>query len=470
MRAVAGAARRLPRLVDAGLVEVGDEVQSRRPPPTVAYARATGDVGRCAARSARPRSGCSPASWRRRRRRASSWRRCRSRSARTLRALVAGGPGAHRAPGGRRVAPEARAAVVPPGITLTPAQAHAVDALVAGAGGRVRQLPAAGDHRLRQDRGLPARHRRGAGGGARRAGAGAGDRADAAARRALSGPLRRGRRGAAQRAAAARAAGGLAAAAGGRGRHRARARGRRCSRRCARSAWWSSTRSTTRRSSRRRACATTARDLAVVRAQRAGAHRDPRLGDAVAGEHAQRRRAGASRACSLPERATPRPLPEVTVVDLRRHPPGPDGLLSAPLAEALGAALAAGEQSILFLNRRGFSTLAAVPRLRPRRPLPELRGVDDLPPRALAPGLSLLRAPAARARALPVVRVDATRAHGHRHRARRGDRARALPRRARGAPGSRHRRRPQRRRAAASTRSWRACTRARSTSWSGRRW
>jgi len=59
----------------------------------------------------------------------------------------------------------------------------------------------------------------------------------------------------------------------------------------------------------------------------------------------------------LPERATPRPLPTVTVVDLRRHPPGPDGLFSAPLAEALGEALAAGEQSILFLNRRGFSTL-----------------------------------------------------------------------------------------------------------------
>src|SRR5690349_18484195 len=41
-RAIPGAGGRLARLVEAGLVEVGDEVQDRRPPPTVAYARATG--------------------------------------------------------------------------------------------------------------------------------------------------------------------------------------------------------------------------------------------------------------------------------------------------------------------------------------------------------------------------------------------------------------------------------------------
>ena len=99
------------------------------------------------------------------------------------------------------------------------------------------------------------------------------------------------------------------------------------------------------------------RDLAIVRAQQAGALVDPRLGDAVAGERLQRDARDGSRRLSLPERATPRPLPAVEIVDLRRHPPGPDGLLSAPLADALGAALSAGEQSILFLNRRGFSTV-----------------------------------------------------------------------------------------------------------------
>ncbi len=62
----------------------------------------------------------------------------------------------------------------------------------------------------------------------------------------------------------------------------------------------------------------------------------------------------------LPVRANPaaakRPLPPVDIIDLRRHQVGPDGLLSPPLVMAVEQALAAGEQSILFLNRRGFST------------------------------------------------------------------------------------------------------------------
>jgi len=98
------------------------------------------------------------------------------------------------------------------------------------------------------------------------------------------------------------------------------------------------------------------RDLAVVRAQHSGALAI--LGSATPSlESAHNVARGRFVRLSLPERATPRPLPEVTIVDLRRHPPGPDGLLSAPLSEALGATLAAGEQSILFLNRRGFSTV-----------------------------------------------------------------------------------------------------------------
>ncbi|HEX3696448.1 MAG TPA: primosomal protein N' [Polyangia bacterium] len=98
------------------------------------------------------------------------------------------------------------------------------------------------------------------------------------------------------------------------------------------------------------------RDLAVVRAQRAGAVAV--LGSATPSlESYQNTLQGRFRLLTLPERATPRPLPSVEIIDLRRHPVGPDGLLSAALAEAVAANLAAREQTILFLNRRGFSTV-----------------------------------------------------------------------------------------------------------------
>ena len=98
------------------------------------------------------------------------------------------------------------------------------------------------------------------------------------------------------------------------------------------------------------------RDLAVVRAQRAGAVAI--LGSATPSlETYQNAEAGRFRLLALPERATPRPLPAVEIIDLRRHPVGPDGLLSPVLAEAVAANLAAREQTILFLNRRGFSTV-----------------------------------------------------------------------------------------------------------------
>jgi primosomal protein N' (replication factor Y) len=50
-------------------------------------------------------------------------------------------------------------------------------------------------------------------------------------------------------------------------------------------------------------------------------------------------------------------LPEVTLVDLRRMRAGPTGerLISLPLHRAVEATLAAGQQVILFLNRRGFA-------------------------------------------------------------------------------------------------------------------
>jgi primosomal protein N' (replication factor Y) len=103
-----------------------------------------------------------------------------------------------------------------------------------------------------------------------------------------------------------------------------------------------------------------ARDLAVMRASQAGAVAV--LGSATPCLETFRNvQLGRFSRLLLPVRANPaaaaRPLPPVEIIDLRRHPPGPDGLLSPPLALAVDQALLAGEQTILFLNRRGFSTL-----------------------------------------------------------------------------------------------------------------
>jgi primosomal protein N' (replication factor Y) len=102
-----------------------------------------------------------------------------------------------------------------------------------------------------------------------------------------------------------------------------------------------------------------ARDLALVRAQRAGAVAV--LGSATPSlESIQNVERGLLSHLSLPERATSRPLPEVELVDLRRGKGFrlDQGLFSPLLVSAISQALSRGEQSILFLNRRGFSPLA----------------------------------------------------------------------------------------------------------------
>ncbi|HVU52134.1 MAG TPA: primosomal protein N', partial [Polyangia bacterium] len=99
-----------------------------------------------------------------------------------------------------------------------------------------------------------------------------------------------------------------------------------------------------------------ARDIAVVRAQRAGAVAI--LGSATPSlETAHNARRGRFTLLPLPGRATARSLPSVEIVDLKRSPLGPDGVLSARLSEGIAAALAQREQVILFLNRRGFSSV-----------------------------------------------------------------------------------------------------------------
>ena len=69
---------------------------------------------------------------------------------------------------------------------------------------------------------------------------------------------------------------------------------------------------------------------------------------------------GRIRRLSLPRRVGGRPLPSVEIVDLAKekakNPRGRKLILSKPLRAAIGQALDQGGQTILFLNRRGFST------------------------------------------------------------------------------------------------------------------
>jgi len=59
----------------------------------------------------------------------------------------------------------------------------------------------------------------------------------------------------------------------------------------------------------------------------------------------------------LPRRHAEASLPAIALVDMRKERVEPRRFLSAPLVEALGRTLAAGEQSLLFLNRRGYAPL-----------------------------------------------------------------------------------------------------------------
>ncbi|KAB2884522.1 MAG: primosomal protein N' [Pseudorhodoplanes sp.] len=68
-------------------------------------------------------------------------------------------------------------------------------------------------------------------------------------------------------------------------------------------------------------------------------------------------RRGRYRRLHLPERFGGQAMPQVEVIDLTREGP-PRGHFIAPrLAEAMTAALARGEQALLFLNRRGYAPL-----------------------------------------------------------------------------------------------------------------
>ena len=99
-----------------------------------------------------------------------------------------------------------------------------------------------------------------------------------------------------------------------------------------------------------------ARDMAVLRASLAGipavlVSATPSLETVVNVARERYRRV------RLPRRHAEASLPAVSLIDMRREAVDPGRFLSPPLAAALAQTLAAGEQSLLFLNRRGYAPL-----------------------------------------------------------------------------------------------------------------
>lgn len=102
------------------------------------------------------------------------------------------------------------------------------------------------------------------------------------------------------------------------------------------------------------------RDVAIVRARAMGAV--VVLGSATPClESRYNVERGKSALLELPERIGGRPMPEVEVVDMRQEflETRKSALFSRKLLEELGAKLEAGEQAMLLLNRRGYSSSVA---------------------------------------------------------------------------------------------------------------
>jgi primosomal protein N' (replication factor Y) len=99
-----------------------------------------------------------------------------------------------------------------------------------------------------------------------------------------------------------------------------------------------------------------ARDLAVARGKIEGA--SVVLASATPSlETLRNAETGRYRWLRLSARHGTAQLPDIGLVDLRETPPESGRWLSPPLVEAMGETLARGEQTLLFLNRRGYAPL-----------------------------------------------------------------------------------------------------------------
>ena len=147
-----------------------------------------------------------------------------------------------------------------------------------------------------------------------------------------------------------------------------------------------------------------ARDTAIVRAQKESAV--VVLGSATPSlESFHNAQTGKYTYLQLPERVANRPLAQAEMVDMRevfarRKKPA---IFSDELLQAIEQTHARGEQSIILLNRRGYSSFHSVPLVRRVDQLPQLRRDAHLSSKRSHPGLPLLQS--SRARTVAVSRV-----------------------------------------------------------------
>ena len=125
---------------------------------------------------------------------------------------------------------------------------------------------------------------------------------------------------------------------------------------------------------------------------------------------------------TLPERIASRPLPSVTIVDLRRETARPEEkgvpLFSRPLVERLQEVFARGEQAILLQPRRGFAPFLLCRDCGHDFRCSRCSVARTVHERGQRARVSLLRGARAAARALPRVRRRTARGDRRRHRAR----------------------------------------------------
>jgi primosomal protein N' (replication factor Y) len=98
------------------------------------------------------------------------------------------------------------------------------------------------------------------------------------------------------------------------------------------------------------------RDMSVVRAHLGGAAVVLASATPSIESHVNAR-TGRYRHLILPGRYTGVDLPEITPIDLRSSPPEKGRWLSPVLVEAMAETMAKGQQTLLFLNRRGYAPL-----------------------------------------------------------------------------------------------------------------